>query len=546
MTIYLRQSTASQEVPLGPFLDDTDGKTAETGLTISNTDIKIWKTGATTLADKNSGGATHISGGIYYAVLDATDTNTLGSLVIFVNESGALPIKVECVILSANIYDSMIGGGDVLDVSVTQFNGSNITQSGGRPEVNVSHFGGSAGTFASGRPEVNTTHAAGTAWNSGAIGASTLAADTLTAAKVASDVGTEIGTAVWAAAARTLTANTNLNDLNAAGIRAAVGLSSADLDTQLSGLATASALSTVAGYIDTEIGTILTNLATVDTVVDSIKAVTDLLPDAGALTSLATAAALSTVDTNVDTLLTNIGTPIGTTIADQLSDSYTAIQQVANVTDMLVHTSGKLWVLDDNGNPLPNASDVAAIKAVTDKLDDTLEDDGGTYRFTTNALEQAPSGGGGGGLDAAGVRAAIGLASANLDTQLSGINTNIDGVETKIDTIDGVADAIKAKTDNLPSDPADQSLIMAAIDDLPTNAELATALGTADDAVLSAVATIDTAVGGIALKVADLWALDGLDISNPMTVTPTSRTTGTIAQTISGDGTTTSTVTRTA
>lgn len=44
-----------------------------------------------------------------------------------------------------------------------------------------------------------------------------------------------------------------------------------------------------------------------------------------------------------------------------------------------------------------NDADLAAIKAVTDKLDDTLEDDAGTYRFTTNALEQAPSGGGGSG-----------------------------------------------------------------------------------------------------------------------------------------------------
>jgi hypothetical protein len=41
--IPLKYGTASQEIPVGPFLDDTDGKTAETGLTISNTDIKIWK-----------------------------------------------------------------------------------------------------------------------------------------------------------------------------------------------------------------------------------------------------------------------------------------------------------------------------------------------------------------------------------------------------------------------------------------------------------------------------------------------------------------------
>jgi hypothetical protein len=105
MAIRLKQSTASQEIPLGVFVDDTDGKTAETGLTIANTDIKLWKTGATTLADKNSGGATHIAGGIYYAVLDATDTNTLGPMMVFVHVAGALPVRVECDVVTASGYD---------------------------------------------------------------------------------------------------------------------------------------------------------------------------------------------------------------------------------------------------------------------------------------------------------------------------------------------------------------------------------------------------------------------------------------------------------
>lgn len=107
MTIALKQSTASQEIPLGYFVDSGDGDAEETGLTISNTDIKLWKTGATTLANKNSGGATHISNGIYYTVLDATDTDTLGSLVVFVHVSGALAVKVECVVYPANVYDSL-------------------------------------------------------------------------------------------------------------------------------------------------------------------------------------------------------------------------------------------------------------------------------------------------------------------------------------------------------------------------------------------------------------------------------------------------------
>src|SRR3972149_4100303 len=107
--IALRQSTASQEIPLGYFVDSTDGNTEETGLTIANTDILIWKTGATTLAAKTSGGATHISNGIYYAVLDATDTNTIGPLVVFVHVAGALTVRVECVVYDEAVYDVMFG-----------------------------------------------------------------------------------------------------------------------------------------------------------------------------------------------------------------------------------------------------------------------------------------------------------------------------------------------------------------------------------------------------------------------------------------------------
>lgn len=97
------------------------------------------------------------------------------------------------------------------------------------------------------------------------------------------------------------------------------------------------------------------------------------------------------------------------------------------------------------------------------------------------------------GLDAAGVRTAIGLASANLDTQLSSIKTDTGNVATRLtavragyldklnvagilantinagdfkadvsglatsnalSTTDGKVDAIKAKTDNLPASPA--------------------------------------------------------------------------------------------
>ena len=107
--IELKQSTAGQEIPLGYFLDSSDGDTEEIALTIANTDIKIWKFGATTLSDKNSGGAIHISNGVYYCVLDDIDTNTLGPLVIFIHVSGALATKVVCSVLVPNVWDSKFG-----------------------------------------------------------------------------------------------------------------------------------------------------------------------------------------------------------------------------------------------------------------------------------------------------------------------------------------------------------------------------------------------------------------------------------------------------
>lgn len=116
MTIPLKYNTASQEVPLGHFLDSGNGDTEETGLTIANTDIKLWKAGGTTLVNKNSGGATHMANGVYYATLDATDTNTYGPLVIFVHVTGALAVKVECTVMEANAYDALyaaLGTGSV-------------------------------------------------------------------------------------------------------------------------------------------------------------------------------------------------------------------------------------------------------------------------------------------------------------------------------------------------------------------------------------------------------------------------------------------------
>ncbi len=201
MHSFLRQATASQSRSLGPFLDDTDFKTPETGLTIANTDIKLLINGAAS-ANKNSGGGTHRANGVYGVTFDATDTATVGEIFVSVGVSGALPVFATFVVLEEAIYDALFAA------SATGLLPANVTQ-----------FGGVNGTFSGGRPEVNTTHAAGTAWGSGAITAGSFA-------QGAADK-------VWSTTTRLLTAGTNivlakgtgltgLNDLSAANVNAEV------------------------------------------------------------------------------------------------------------------------------------------------------------------------------------------------------------------------------------------------------------------------------------------------------------------------------------
>ncbi|MDX8513531.1 hypothetical protein [Mesorhizobium captivum] len=147
-------------------------------------------------------------------------------------------------------------------------------------------------------------------------------------------------------------------------------------------------------------------------------------------------------------------------------------------------------------------------------------------------------------LDAAGVRGAVGMAAANMDTQLSNIANSVASTGAGVTNVQTTVNAIEEKTDNLPSDPADQSLIIdattaimsrlgapagasvsadiasrasqASVDDLPTNAELATALDGADDAVLAAIAALNN------LSAADVNAEVDIAISDAALATAAS------------------------
>lgn len=101
--MWLKQSTAAT-IKLGPFLDDADGKTAETALTIAQADIRLSKNGGDIAQTNNAAGATHDELGYYDVPLDTTDTNTLGRLKVAVSESGALPVWQDFMVVPANVW----------------------------------------------------------------------------------------------------------------------------------------------------------------------------------------------------------------------------------------------------------------------------------------------------------------------------------------------------------------------------------------------------------------------------------------------------------
>lgn len=122
MARWLKQST-SVDVPIGPFVNQTDGFTAETALTLTQPDIRLKKNGGA-WAQKNAAQTlSHEENGWYEVTLDGTDTNTLGLLMLAVNKSGALPVWHEFLVVPANVWDSLFGA-DLLQVDTREIGGT--------------------------------------------------------------------------------------------------------------------------------------------------------------------------------------------------------------------------------------------------------------------------------------------------------------------------------------------------------------------------------------------------------------------------------------
>lgn len=385
--------------------------------------------------------ATNMPGVYRLDLSDAICATGVNSVVVMLKgATNMAPVLLEIQLVSFDPNDSAAMGMTLVPANVTQFGGSAGTFASGRPEVNLSHiagsavststaqlgvnvvnFGGSAGTFASGRPEVNMSHLGGSSQS---------AADLKDFADDGYDPTTnKVQGVVLVDTLTTYTGNTPQTGDSFARLGAPAGASvSADIaaiEAQTDDIGAAGAGLTAIPWNaawDAEVQSEVDDALVAQRLDELLNADSDI-----------DGAAPPTVGSVFHELMTKTA---GSFTYDQATDSLEAVRD--KETDIETDTQdiqGRLPAalvsgrIDSSVGAM--ASNVVTAAAIAT---DAIDSDAVAASAVTEIQAGLST------LDASGVRSAVGLASANLDTQLSGINS---------------------KTTNLPSDPADASDIAA-------------------------------------------------------------------------------------
>lgn len=258
-----------------------------------------------------------------------------------------------------------------------------------------------------------------------------------------------VATAVWSAVARTLTAATNITSTGGTTVPQ-TGDAYAVVNSGTFGNA---ALKTL--------------IDAVKAVVDAIKGKTDNLP-ADPADASDIASAFSAVNSTLTTIAAYIDTEIATLLSRLGAWTGTGRNTVLGAFQALFRKDADATVPSDVNANLGGGAGAAA--------------------NTTDSLEA--------------IRDRGDAAWATPDVSALALETTAQSAKTAAEAAQTAAEAVDAR---LPSDPADQSLVIAAtnalssaiaalataVGDLPTNGELAIVIAAADDAVLAAIAALN-------------------------------------------------------
>jgi len=242
MAGFLRQSTASQSRALGPFLDDTDFKTPETGLTIANTDIKLVVNGGAS-ANKNSGGGTHRVNGVYGVTFDATDSATVGEMEVSVLVSGALIVFDKFTILEEAVYDALFAASAPGYLQPTTAGRTLDVSAGGEAGIDWANIGSPTTSVNLSSTNIDVDQVVASV--SGAVGSVTGNVGGSTAS-----VTGAVGSVTGAVGSVTGNVGGNVNGNVVGSVGSVTGLTASNLDTTVSSRASAFNLGLAQADID--------------------------------------------------------------------------------------------------------------------------------------------------------------------------------------------------------------------------------------------------------------------------------------------------------
>ena len=351
----LKQNTAAT-VLVGPVLDSAGA--AVTNAVIG--DFQITKNG-TSAAMASPATRTHSHNGFYLLSLATGDTDTVGRLVISVNNTAQSMSTHRYMVLLPSVFDALIT------------NATNST--GGLPAATntITALAGAISTFAGGAVASVTNRVTANVdqWGGVSVTGMPLPTDSYTA------------------------------PLSAADTRTALGLASANLDTQLADIPTtaefeartliASGYASSTHWTATRAG-FLDGVLLADNYNIRVVSVTGSKHVASVVHSVEPAAIPE--DAFVDGALSN-----RVLAANAAAEVATAVR-----TELAIEL-GRIDVasssrLASSAYTAPDNAGITLIKTVTDRLNTGLVQDGAVWQFTVNMLENGPAGGGGGSGDA--------------------------------------------------------------------------------------------------------------------------------------------------
>lgn len=403
---FLRTNTAVI-IAVGPFYDKTDGVTPETALTITNERISLTAetdagSAPTYVLDNVTGATSGTANDLNYITGGDNAMMQLELAAADVNRLGRMFLTITDAANHVPVFhEFMVMPALVYDTFFASSGGATFPAATLASTTNIT-----AGTVTT---ATNVTTVNG------------LAANVITAAATAADFGTEVASAVW--------------DMDATGHQTqgtfgqAIGDPVADTNTIFKAVVTDATGATVGA-------------------------------DAAAILDDTGTSGVVSVTGAVGSVTGNVGGNVTGTVGSVVGAVGSVTGNVGgNVTGTVGSVVGAVGSVTGNvgGNVTGTIGGMTAA-ALKDFFD---TDSTTTYASAVagSVVKEIADNAAGGGLDAAGVRAAVGLASANLDTQLSTID----------DFLDTEVTAIKAKTDLIPAAPA-------AVGDIPTAAQNATAV----------------------------------------------------------------------